>query len=32
VNFITVIVLYTVATGLYWTWFRAADRRRLAAA
>jgi len=22
VNFITIIVLYTIATGLYWTWFR----------
>ncbi len=31
VNFITVIVLYAVATSLYWTWFRAADRRALEA-
>lgn len=31
VNFITVIALYTVATILYWTWFREADRRALAA-
>jgi len=30
VNFLTVITLYTIATGLYWAWFRAADRRRLA--
>jgi MFS family permease len=29
VNFITVITLYSVATFLYWTWFRAADRRAL---
>ena len=28
VNFVTVITLYTIATGLYWLWFRAADRRR----
>jgi hypothetical protein len=28
VNFLTVITLYTIATGLYWLWFRAADRRR----
>lgn len=27
VNFITIIVLYTIATGLYWAWFRAADAR-----
>ena len=31
VNFITVIVLYAVATSLYWRWFRAADRRALEA-
>ncbi len=31
VNFITVITLYTVATILYWTWFRDADRRALEA-
>jgi MFS family permease len=29
VNFVTVITLYTIATGLYWLWFRQADRRRL---
>jgi len=27
VNFLTVITLYTIATGLYWSWFRGADRR-----
>ena len=32
VNFVTVITLYTIATGLYWLWFRPADRRRLEAA
>jgi MFS family permease len=32
VNFITIITLYTAATVLYWVWFRAADRRKLAAA
>jgi len=31
VNFITVISLYSVATVLYWTWFRDADRRALEA-
>lgn len=31
VNFVTVITLYTIATVLYWTWFREADRRALAA-
>jgi MFS family permease len=31
VNFVTVIVLYSVATGLYWTWFRHVDRRALEA-
>lgn len=30
VNFVTVITLYTIATALYWTWFRDADRHRLA--
>lgn len=30
VNFVTIIMLYTIATGLYWAWFRAADRRALA--
>lgn len=27
VNFITVITLYSIATSLYWIWFRAVDRR-----
>jgi MFS family permease len=31
VNFITVITLYTMATALYWAWFRGHDRRKLAA-
>jgi MFS family permease len=31
VNFITVITLYALATALYWGWFHAIDRRRLAA-
>jgi MFS family permease len=31
VNFVTVITLYSIATILYWTWFREADRRALAA-
>jgi hypothetical protein len=31
VNFITIIALYSVATGLYWAWFRDADRQALAA-
>ncbi len=31
VNFLTVIALYGIATSLYWTWFRAADRRALEA-
>jgi MFS family permease len=31
VNFVTVIVLYSVATTLYWTWFHGADRRAVAA-
>ena len=31
VNFVTVITLYSIATVLYWTWFRDADRRALAA-
>ena len=30
VNFVTIIALYTVATGLYWVWFRPADRKSLA--
>jgi len=29
VNFLGVIALYSTATILYWTWFRAADRRAL---
>ncbi|HET7473142.1 MAG TPA: MFS transporter [Candidatus Limnocylindrales bacterium] len=32
VNFITVITLYSTATALSWMWFRAIDRRTLAAA
>jgi len=31
VNFVTIITLYTIATGLYWTWFGRNDTRRLAA-
>jgi MFS family permease len=31
VNFVTIIVLYTIATALYWVWFREADRRALKA-
>ena len=31
VNFVTVITLYSIATALYWVWFRDADRRALAA-
>jgi MFS family permease len=31
VNFVTIISLYTIATCLYWIWFRAVDRRVLAA-
>jgi MFS family permease len=30
VNFVTIIVLYSVATGLYWTWFRHTDRPKVA--
>ena len=29
VNFVTIIVLYAIATSLYWIWFRGADRARL---
>jgi hypothetical protein len=29
VNFVTVITLYSIATLLYWSWFRDADRRAL---
>ena len=32
VNFITVITLYTIATVLYWIWFRPGERRVLAGA
>ena len=31
VNFVTIITLYSIATGLYWTWFRKVDRRLLSA-
>jgi MFS family permease len=31
VGFTTIITLYTVATALYWLWFRDVDRRALAA-
>lgn len=31
VNFATIIVLYAIATALYWVWFRDADRAALAA-
>jgi MFS family permease len=31
VNFATIIALYTIATVLYWAWFRDVDRRRLRA-
>ena len=30
VNFVTIIALYSIATALYWLWFRATDRRKLA--
>jgi MFS family permease len=29
INFVTIITLYTIATILYWTWFRDVDRRRI---
>jgi MFS family permease len=32
VNFVTVITLYSIATALYWIWFRPVDRRALAGA
>ena len=32
VNFVTIMTLYAIATGLYWVWFRAADRRERALA
>lgn len=28
VNFLTIILLYSIATGLYWLWFRHAERRQ----
>jgi hypothetical protein len=31
VNFLTIISLYSIATALYWAWFRRIDRRALAA-
>jgi hypothetical protein len=30
VDFVTIITLYTIATGLYWAWFGRADPTRLA--
>jgi hypothetical protein len=30
VNFVTIIALYSIATSLYWIWFRRVDRRTLA--
>jgi MFS family permease len=32
VNFITITVLYTIATWLYWAWFRPVERREMKAA
>jgi MFS family permease len=32
VNFVTIIVLYSVATFLYWRWFHPVEARRLRAA
>ena len=32
VNFITITVLYTIATWLYWAWFRPVERREMEAA
>jgi len=29
ISFVTIITLYTIATVLYWVWFRAVDRRAL---
>jgi MFS family permease len=29
INFVTIIALYTIATCLYWVWFRHVDRRNL---
>ncbi|HUG47452.1 MAG TPA: MFS transporter [Candidatus Limnocylindria bacterium] len=31
VNFVTIIVLYSIATGLYWLWFRHAEQGKPAA-
>ena len=31
VNFVTIITLYSIATALYWIWFRRVDQRVLAA-
>ena len=31
-NFVTIITLYSIATSLYWIWFRPGEQRRLAAA
>jgi hypothetical protein len=31
VGFVTIITLYSIATGLYWAWFRDVDRQVLAA-
>jgi MFS family permease len=30
-NFVTIIALYSIATSLYWIWFRPGEQRRLAA-
>ena len=30
-NFITIITLYSIATSLYWLWFRGRERRVMAA-
>ena len=32
VNFLTITALYTIATWLYWAWFRPVERREMAAA
>jgi hypothetical protein len=31
VDFATIIVLYTIATALLWTWFRSTDKQTVAA-
>jgi membrane protein implicated in regulation of membrane protease activity len=31
VDFVTIIVLYTIATSLLWTWFRSTDKESAAA-